>query len=76
MDLRLPDGCGLSIVEALKRRRPDVRIVIQNGMRQYPYRSQRGEAGANSTKPADRDEIACQFCLRTLQRVLGKGAPR
>jgi two-component system, response regulator RegA len=28
MELRLPDGCGLSIVEALKRRRPDVRIVI------------------------------------------------
>jgi len=31
VDLRLPDGCGLTVVEALKRRRPDARIVIQTG---------------------------------------------
>jgi two-component system, response regulator RegA len=31
VDLRLRDGCGLAIVESLKRRRLDTRIIIHTG---------------------------------------------
>jgi two-component system response regulator RegA len=31
VDLRLPDGCGLTVIEALKRRRAEARAIILTG---------------------------------------------
>src|SRR6516162_2753483 len=60
VDLRLPDGCGLTVVEALKRRRPDARIVIQTGYGNIATAVSAAKIGAVDylTKPAAPDEIA------------------
>jgi two-component system, response regulator RegA len=60
VDLRLPDGCGLAVVEALKQRRLDVRIVIQTGYGNIATAVDAAKIGAIDylTKPAAPDEIA------------------
>ena len=60
VDLRLPDGCGLTVVEALKRRRPDARIVIQTGYGNIASAVSAAKIGAVDylTKPVAPDEIA------------------
>ena len=60
VDLRLPDGCGLAVVEALKRRRSDARIVIQTGYGNITTAVSAAKIGAIDylTKPAAPDEIA------------------
>ena len=60
VDLRLPDGCGLAVVEALKRRRSDARIVIQTGYGNIATAVSAAKIGAVDylTKPAAPDEIA------------------
>jgi len=59
VDLRLPDGCGLAVVEALKRRRSDVRVVIQTGYGNIATAVSAAKIGAVDylTKPAAPDEI-------------------
>jgi two-component system, response regulator RegA len=59
VDLRLGDGCGLRIIEALKARRPDARAVIQTGYGNLATAVSAAKIGALDylTKPADADEI-------------------
>jgi two-component system, response regulator RegA len=61
VDMRLADGCGLDVVSALKRQRPDARAVVHTG-----YGSVATAVGAVKlgvvdylTKPADADDLAC-----------------
>jgi len=60
VDLRLPDGCGLTVVEALRRRRPDARIVVVTGYGNIATAVHAAKMGAVDylTKPASPDEIA------------------
>jgi len=60
IDLRLPDGCGLAVVEALKRLRPDARIVVQTGYGNIATAVNAAKIGALDylTKPTAPDEIA------------------
>ncbi|MGB8630296.1 MAG: response regulator [Xanthobacteraceae bacterium] len=60
VDLRLPDGCGLAVVEALKRRSSDARIVILTGYGNIATAVGAAKIGAVDylTKPASPDEIA------------------
>jgi two-component system, response regulator RegA len=60
VDLRLPDGCGLIVVEALKRQRPDTRIVVLTGYGNIATAVTAAKIGAVDylTKPASVDEIA------------------
>jgi two-component system, response regulator RegA len=60
VDLRLRDGCGFAIVESLKRRRPDARIVIHTGYGNIATAVRAAKIGVIDylTKPAAPDEIA------------------
>jgi two-component system, response regulator RegA len=60
VDLRLRDGCGLAIVESLKRRRLDARIVIYTGYGNIATAVSAAKIGAIDylAKPATPDEIA------------------
>jgi two-component system, response regulator RegA len=60
VDLRLPDGCGLTVVEALKRRRPDTRILVLTGYGNIATAVSAAKIGAVDylTKPATAEEIA------------------
>jgi two-component system response regulator RegA len=123
VDMRLGDGCGLDVVSALKRQRPDARAIIYTGYGNIATAVSAVKLGAVDylTKPANADDIVCALlapedgkaepprhpvsaarvrwehihnvhemcgrnvsqtarCLamhrRTLQRILGKQAPR
>jgi two-component system, response regulator RegA len=73
VDLRLPDGCGLIVVEALKRRGPDTRIVVLTGYGNIATAVSAAKIGAVDylTKPASAEEIAS--VLRTPEG--GKSLP-
>jgi len=60
VDLRLPDGCGLAVVEALKRRQPKTRAIILTGYGDLATAVKAVKIGAVDyfTKPADADDIA------------------
>lgn len=60
VDLRLPDGCGLTVLEALKRRQPDARAIILTGYGNLATAVKAAKIGAIDyfTKPADADDIA------------------
>ena len=45
IDLRLGDGSGLEVVEALREARADARIVMLTGLRQHRHRRGCGEGG-------------------------------
>ena len=60
VDLRLPDGCGLAVVEALKRRRSNARIVILTGYGNIATAVNAVKLGAVDylAKPVDADDVA------------------
>ena len=59
VDLRLGDGCGLDVVAALKRLRPDARAIIQTGYGNLATAVRAAKLGAIDylTKPADVDDL-------------------
>jgi two-component system response regulator RegA len=59
IDLRLEDGNGLDIVEALRERRPDCRIVVLTGYGAIATAVAAVKIGATDylSKPADADEV-------------------
>jgi two-component system, response regulator RegA len=60
VDLRLPDGCGLAVIEALKRRRADARAIILTGYGNLATAVKAAKIGAIDyfTKLVDADSIA------------------
>jgi two-component system, response regulator RegA len=60
VDLRLPDGCGLTVIEALKRHRADARAIILTGYGNLATAVKAAKMGAIDylTKPVDADDIA------------------
>ena len=60
IDLRLDDGSGLEVVEALRRARPDARIVVLTGYGNIATAVAAVKAGAVDylPKPADADQVA------------------
>jgi two-component system response regulator RegA len=59
IDLRLQDGSGLDVVEALKKLRPDARAIILTGYGNIPTAVAAARLGAVDyiAKPATADEI-------------------
>jgi two-component system response regulator RegA len=59
VDLRLEDGNGLTVVEALRERRPDCRIVVLTGYGAIATAVAAVKAGATDylSKPADANDI-------------------
>src|SRR5215475_4945932 len=59
IDLRLEDGSGLDVVEQVRRRRPDSRVVILTGYGNIATAVNAVKLGAVDylSKPADADEI-------------------
>jgi two-component system response regulator RegA len=59
LDLRLEDGSGLSVVEALSKHRPDARVVILTGYGAIATAVAAVKAGAIDylAKPADPEDI-------------------
>jgi two-component system, response regulator RegA len=59
LDLRLEDGSGLAVVEELRRRRPDCRIVMLTGYGNIATAVAAVKAGALDylPKPADADDV-------------------
>ncbi len=59
IDLRLEDGNGLDVVEALRERRPDARIVVLTGYGAIATAVAAVKIGATDylSKPADADEV-------------------
>jgi two-component system, response regulator RegA len=59
VDLRLGDGNGLDVVEALRNRRPDARIVVLTGYGNIATAVAAVKLGAVDylSKPADADEL-------------------
>jgi two-component system response regulator RegA len=59
VDLRLLDGCGLSFVEALEKRDPNIRAIILTGYGNIPTAVAAARIGAIDyiAKPATADEI-------------------
>ena len=57
VDLRLEDGNGLDVVEALRENRPDCRIVVLTGYGATAVVAVKAGATDHLSKPADADEI-------------------
>lgn len=59
VDLRLEDGSGLDVVEALRERRPDCRIVVLTGYGAIATAVAAVKIGATDylAKPADADDV-------------------
>ena len=59
VDLRLEDGTGLSVVEALHEKRPDARVVMLTGYGNIATAVAAVKAGAVDylSKPADADDV-------------------
>ncbi len=70
LDLRLDDGNGMQVVEALRRHRPDCRMVILTGYGNIASAVSAVKAGAVDylPKPADADMV--------MNALLGGSAPR
>ena len=71
LDLRLDDGNGLQVVQAIQAARPDARVVMLTGYGNIATAVQAVKAGAIDylAKPADADDVA-----RALLAVGGGGA--
>jgi len=67
IDLRLDDGNGLDVVEALRERRPDARIVVLTGYGAIATAVAAVKIGATDylSKPADADEVVGALLNRT-----------
>ena len=59
LDMRLEDGSGLKVVEALRLARPDARIIMLTGYGNIATAVQAVKAGAVDylSKPADADDV-------------------
>ena len=59
LDMRLEDGSGLRVVEALREARPDARIIMLTGYGNITTAVQAVKAGAVDylSKPADADDV-------------------
>lgn len=66
IDLRLDDGNGLDVVEALRERRPDSRIVVLTGYGAIATAVAAVKIGATDylSKPADADEVVNALLAR------------
>lgn len=73
LDLHLPDGDGLTLIPAVRRRSADTLIVILTARDQVSDRIRGLDAGADDylVKPFDPDELLAR--LRAAQRRLGGG---
>ncbi len=69
VDLRLEDGNGLDVVEALRERRPDCRIVVLTGYGAIATAVAAVKIGATDylAKPADANDIVDALLCRTSQ---------
>lgn len=72
VDLRLLDGSGLAVVEALEQRRPDARSIVLTGYGDIPTAVAAARIGAIDyiAKPATADEI-----VDALMTPEGEGTP-
>lgn len=63
VDLRMPGASGLELVEALRRRSPDARIVVLTGYASIATAVSAMKLGATHylAKPADADQIVAAF---------------
>jgi two-component system response regulator RegA len=63
IDLRMPGGSGLLLVERLKQRNPEIRIVVLTGFASVATAVEAIKLGAVHylSKPADADEICAAF---------------
>ena len=63
VDLRMPDGSGLALVEELKRQNPRARIVVLTGFASVATAVEAIKLGAVHylPKPADADEVILAF---------------
>lgn len=63
VDLKMPDGSGLALVERLKMRNPRIRIVVLTGYASVATAVEAIKLGATHylPKPADADEIVAAF---------------
>ncbi|MFB2531987.1 ActR/PrrA/RegA family redox response regulator transcription factor [Paracoccus sp. p4-l81] len=66
IDLRLEDGNGLDVVEALRERRPDARIIVLTGYGAIATAVAAVKLGATDylSKPADADDIMNALLVR------------
>ena len=71
VDMRLEDGNGLDVVEALRRRRPDSRVIVLTGYGNIATAVTAVKLGAIDylSKPADADDI-----FAALTRTAGERA--
>jgi two-component system, response regulator RegA len=67
VDLRLEDGNGLDVVEALRERRPDCRIVVLTGYGAIATAVAAVKIGATDylSKPADANDVTNALLCRT-----------
>lgn len=67
VDLRLEDGSGLDVVEALRERRPDCRIVVLTGYGAIATAVAAVKAGATDylAKPADANDVTNALLARS-----------
>ncbi len=63
VDLKMPGGSGLALVERLKQRNPGIRIVVLTGFASVATAVEAIKLGATHylPKPADADEIVAAF---------------
>ncbi|HEX9451155.1 MAG TPA: response regulator transcription factor [Burkholderiales bacterium] len=63
VDLKIPGGSGLALVERLKQRNPSIRIVVLTGFASVATAVEAIKLGATHylPKPADVDEIVAAF---------------
>ena len=66
VDLRLEDGNGLDVVEAIRERRPDARVVVLTGYGAIATAVAAVKIGAIDylAKPADADDISAALLAR------------
>ena len=66
LDMRLGDGSGLQVVEAVREARPDARIVMLTGFGNIATAVAAVKSGAIDylSKPADADDVARALLLR------------
>src|SRR5579859_6531595 len=72
LDMRLEDGSGLAVVDALRESRPDARIIMLTGYGNIATAVAAVKAGAVDylSKPADADDVA-----RALLALPGEAPP-
>ena len=77
VDLRLEDGDGLEVVEHIRRKRADCRVVMLTGYGNIATAVAAGKAGAIDylSKPADADDVEKALLARPGERPAPPGTP-